>query len=111
RLPEQTDELVVVGQAEGRPVRMGERRRRARVLTVRVEGEAVHDRPGSVELTVGGPHVRDEGGRRMSVPTGAGPIDPAWSDGAADDEDVLVSRFHRVIRAREQLDVGGRSDI
>jgi len=47
----------------------------------------------------------------MSVPTGAGPVDPARRDGAADDEDALVRRLHRVIRAREQLDIGGRSGI
>src|SRR5258705_136989 len=52
RGPEQADELVVVGQAERRPDCMGERRRRARALAVRVEGEAVHDRAGSLECTV-----------------------------------------------------------
>ena len=57
------------------------------------------------------PMSRDEGRRRVRVASGAGPVDPARGDRAADDEDALVRGFHRVVRAREQLYVGGRSGI
>ena len=47
----------------------------------------------------------------MRVAPGAGTVDPARRDRAADDEDAFVRRFHRVVRTRKQLDVGARSDV
>ena len=71
---EQRDELRVVGERDRRRVRVrAEERRDARVVLVRVEGEAVHDRRRPPARAVRRAEVADEPGRRVRRPAARSP--------------------------------------
>ena len=85
--------------------------RDARVVLVRVVGEDVHQRPVAPALPVRGPHVAQEGGRRMRVPRQLGPVAAPGGEGAAEHVDVFGHGLERVVALAEEQLVVARGDV
>jgi hypothetical protein len=107
-LAEEGDELVVVRDPDRRRERVADGRRDARVVAVDVDRERVHDRRGPAARAVRGPEALDERGRRVGRARPVRAIRATRGDRAAIDLHLGGDGLDRVVRLREQREVGRR---
>ena len=106
-LAQQALELRVVGDSDRRRVRVGEAGRDGGVLGVRMDRQRVHHRPGEPARSVGGAEILDEHRRGVGVAAGAGAIDAARRDRAAEHPGRRIDLLQRLVGPGEHREVGG----